>query len=316
MSAISHDPQPAIPTPTGRSLCVVSISFDKHGCIYFKEDLRAIVGEAQDINTPTLGSDALERFSIGPLTTTTLWTRSRQNLRLDRGPCKLLEKYIQLAPYLTPQPSDNPSNIVVDPDTHKITSILDWQSARVAPLWYQSGVPALCRHPGPVREGWAVPRRPADFGSLAPDKQKRVDDAIESETLHKYYEAQVYSRAPRLWAVLQRHREISTLSLMDITALWSEFFPEVPSPIEFTSDEIQRHSKEEANNKAVGSMLLMFRHTHVLPEDRMVKLQDYALTTNRNRSPRRALINLAKDEEKRELFSNLWPHYHSEDFRD
>jgi hypothetical protein len=52
----------------------------------------------------------------------------------------LLKKYIQLAPDLTPQPGDNPSsllntlwqpdlqlkNINVDPDTHRITSILDW----------------------------------------------------------------------------------------------------------------------------------------------------------------------------------------------
>jgi hypothetical protein len=39
---------------------LATVSFDKHGCIYFKEDLRAIFGEAQDINAPTLGSDALE----------------------------------------------------------------------------------------------------------------------------------------------------------------------------------------------------------------------------------------------------------------
>jgi hypothetical protein len=67
---------------------LATLSFDKQGCIYFKEGLRAILGEARDINAPILGSDALERFSIGPLTMKTLWTRSRQNLRLDRGPCK------------------------------------------------------------------------------------------------------------------------------------------------------------------------------------------------------------------------------------
>jgi hypothetical protein len=63
-------------------------------------------------------------------------------------------------------------------------------------------------------------------------------------------------------------------------------------------------------------MLLKLRHNRVLPEDGMVKPRNYALASNRNRSPRRALINLAKDEEKRMLFSNLWPGYHREDFRE
>ncbi|KAJ5175578.1 uncharacterized protein N7482_001455 [Penicillium canariense] len=67
---------------------LTTITFDKHGCIYFKEDLRSLVGKAEDIRTQTVGSDVLERFSLGPLTTNELWSGSRRNMNLDRGPWK------------------------------------------------------------------------------------------------------------------------------------------------------------------------------------------------------------------------------------
>lgn len=259
---------------------LTTINFDKYGCIYFKENLRLLVGEAEDIHTQSGGSDILERFSIGPLTTNELCSGSRRDMKLDHGPCKLidrqlsipfflivplscagkhafeytraighnemmwiktnavprenyyqpgkseevledgislLERYMKVASYLVPQPNDQPSstnvlwhpdlhldNIFVDPDTCQITRIVDWQSASVAPIFYQSGVPRMCRHPGPFREGWVVPERPDGFESLSQDEQKRIDDDLESETMHKYYEAQVYKRAPLHWAVLQQ----------------------------------------------------------------------------------------------------------------
>lgn len=31
---------------------------------------------------------------------------------------------------------------------------------------------------------------------MSKDEQKRIDDDLESETIHRYYEAQVYKRAP------------------------------------------------------------------------------------------------------------------------
>jgi hypothetical protein len=122
-----------------------------------------------------------------------------------------------MAPYLVPPPTTESGytnilwhpdlhldNIFVDPGTHQITHIIDWQSACVAPLFYQSCIPRLYRHPGPVREGWTVPARPEGFEDLSESEKKRIDDNLESETLNKYYEAQVCKRAPRHWEVLQQ----------------------------------------------------------------------------------------------------------------
>lgn len=67
---------------------LTTITFDKHGGIYFKEDLRSLVGEAEEIHTQGGRSDVLERFSLGPVTTNELWSGNRANMNLDRGPCK------------------------------------------------------------------------------------------------------------------------------------------------------------------------------------------------------------------------------------
>ncbi|KAJ5092581.1 phosphotransferase enzyme family protein [Penicillium alfredii] len=189
----------------------------------------------------------------------------------------LLEKYIDVAPYLVPAPTDNESgytnvlwhpdlhldNIFVDPDTHQTTRIVDWQFASVAPLFYQSSVPRLCRHPGPIREGWIVPQRPDEFERLSESEQKRIDTDLKSETLHKYYEAQL-------------------------------------------------QAKEQENINGIGHMLTLFRDQAVLPVDGMVDPQDFNAARENCRKFKDIFVALGKDDDERELFRNLWPYEDSE----
>lgn len=67
---------------------LTNVCFDKQGCIYFKEDLRSLAGEAEDIYAHTIESDVFDRFCIGPLTINELWSGTRRDMKLDRGPCK------------------------------------------------------------------------------------------------------------------------------------------------------------------------------------------------------------------------------------
>lgn len=99
--------------------------------------------------------------------------RSCQKQELPEDGISLLMQYMDVASNLVPLSTDESTsanvlwhpdlhldNIFVDPDTHQITRIVDWQSACVAPLFYHSNVPRLCRHPRPVREGWVVSEPP------------------------------------------------------------------------------------------------------------------------------------------------------------
>ncbi|KAK2748573.1 hypothetical protein FQN57_000708 [Myotisia sp. PD_48] len=363
---------------------LTTVTFPKHGCIYFKDDLRSLIGHAEDLNMDTPASDALDCFSIGPLTSTDLWTGVRRDMKLDqRDPSEytqslgrneitwikahatprmnyfrssqehelpsdglnLLNQYMDVAPYLIPPPTDEAAsskvlwhpdlhldNMFVDPDTHKISCIVDWQSACIAPLFYQSGIPRMFRHSRPVREDWEVPERPENFDSLPEDGRRKVDHDLESEIIHKYYEAQVYKRAPRHWAVLQqgkvpmiwkpvglvsgvwesRHLFFLRQSLISLAADWDGLYfsngHQPACPIKFTDKDIELHSKEEENEAGVGQMLALFRDQKILPVDGMVDPQDYETATKNCLKIKDIFIGLAEDESEKELFTKLWPY--------
>lgn len=269
--------------------------------------------------------------------------RSLQEQEIPEDGLALLTQYMNVASDLVPSSDDEAAisnvlwhpdlhldNVFVDQNTHEITSIVDWQSACVAPLFYQSGVPRMFRHSGPVQEGWVVPTRPETYDSLSEDEQKKVDDDLESQIVHKYYEAQVHKRAPRHWAVLQQkstpiirkpvwlvsgvweNRDLFFLrqSLMSLATLWEDIFPncQVPCPIKFTDKEIELHTKEEENMDGVGQMLAMFRDQGVLPVDGMVERKDYEIACENNRKFKDIFIGLAKDQAEKELFTRLWPY--------
>ena len=280
-------------------------------------------------------------------------TRARRNYyrptkdpELPEDGLALLTQYMKVAPHLVPQSTDEAAiskvlwhpdlhldNVFVDPDTHKITSIVDWQSACVAPLFYQSNVPRMFRHPRPVREGWVVPERPEIFDTLKESEKKIIDDDVESETIHKYYEAQVYKRAPRHWAVLRQktvpmvrkpvwlvsgvwpNQDLFFLrqSIISLVNHWNELFPnnQPPCPIKFTKKDIELHAKEEENMDGIGHILAMFRDQGVLPADGMVDPKDYDIAMENSRKFKDIFVGLAETEAERELYSNIWPYQES-----
>lgn len=67
---------------------LTAITFPKHGCIYFKEDLHSLTGNAIDLDIDLAAPEALRRFSLGPLTAAELWSDTRRDMELDRGPCE------------------------------------------------------------------------------------------------------------------------------------------------------------------------------------------------------------------------------------
>lgn len=67
---------------------LASVTFDMHGCIYFKDDLRALGEEPEEANIQSATASIPGIFAIGPLTTGELWNGVRSGMNLDRGPCE------------------------------------------------------------------------------------------------------------------------------------------------------------------------------------------------------------------------------------
>ncbi|KAB8208105.1 phosphotransferase family protein [Aspergillus parasiticus] len=369
---------------------LITIAFPWHGCIYYKDDLLSLTGDAKALTVDSVAPEALERFAIGPLTSAELWTGARKDMKLDRGPWRnpiqytqalgkneigwikshaksrmnhyrsmedqehpedglaLLTQYMDAASYLIPSSDDEVAssnvlwhpdlhldNVYVDPNTHEITSIIDWQSACVAPLFYQSAVPRMFQHPKPVREGWAVPQKPENFDSLSEEEQNEIQKDLESEAMHKYYEAQVYKRAPRHWSVLQRktipimrkpvelvtglweRRNLFFLrqSLIVLAAYWEEVYSDsgLTCPLQFTKPDLELYQEEEENIDGVGQLLTILHDQVLLPHDGMVRSEDYEAAVRISRKIKEIFLGLAQDETQRELFSKLWPYQETED---
>ncbi|KAL1871860.1 hypothetical protein Plec18167_007011 [Paecilomyces lecythidis] len=335
-----------------------------------------------------IASDALKRYTIGPLTSPELWRSGRASMNLDRGPWRtpleyaqavgrnemawieshaagrmnfyrslsdherpkdalsLLSQYLEMTSYVVPQdgrmalwhPDLHLNNVFVDPKTHEILRIVDWQTASVAPLFLQYEAPRMFRHHKTVREGWVIPERPDNFDSLSDEEKAQVDADLENETMHKYYEAQVYKRAPLLWRTLQ-NKLLSTIrepiwltsglwenrdlfflrrSLLAVATNWEELCRDLdqedipPCPIKFTEEELKAHAKEEENIDGVGHILTLFRDQGVLPADGMVDPEDYEKAKENSLKFKDVFVGLGENEEERELYSRLWPYQDQE----
>jgi hypothetical protein len=76
-----------------------SVSFQHHGCIYFKADLEAkgIVAQSLEAKISThefspteLDHSLMDKFAIGPLNQALLWDTKSSTMALDRGPCEYI----------------------------------------------------------------------------------------------------------------------------------------------------------------------------------------------------------------------------------
>lgn len=76
---------------------LASISFSRHGCIYYKADLDSQGLSTESLTAEHLTTDSrgtvlnplsIRKFAIGPLTDAKLWRGERAKMALDRGPCK------------------------------------------------------------------------------------------------------------------------------------------------------------------------------------------------------------------------------------
>lgn len=71
-----------------------SISFPKHGCIYYEADLRSSPGQYErlDLNDSSKFESFQSKdpplFAIGPSASPNHWEREKAKMKLDRGPCK------------------------------------------------------------------------------------------------------------------------------------------------------------------------------------------------------------------------------------
>jgi aminoglycoside phosphotransferase (APT) family kinase protein len=162
--------------------------------------------------------------------------RSSAELELLEEMLDLLDRYLQLALAMMPplgtddthsptlwHPDLHLDNVFVDPESKKITRIIDWRSAAVMPFFYQCGVSRMFQHPGTVADGWALSELPEDYDSLDQSEKAKIDSVLKSEACQKYYEAETKSKNPRHWAALQlQNADVRTEPSRLVMNVWED----------------------------------------------------------------------------------------------
>lgn len=76
---------------------LASTKFTNSGCIYFKGDIpEDMCFDGVLVPGVPLQSSELDRFRLGPLTSSGLWRGDRASMNMNRGPCKFAMRIVQL----------------------------------------------------------------------------------------------------------------------------------------------------------------------------------------------------------------------------
>lgn len=257
----------------------------------------------------------------------------------------LLKRYLNIANAMIPVPGSETSkditsstlwhpdlhldNIFVNPQSRRITSIIDWQWSAVLPLYYQARIPRAFEDPGLISDGAQVSDLPQDYAILPCDERTRCDFMRRSKACQQFYELETSRKNPRHWNALQmNHLELRRRptrlalglwdndnlfffrkALMELKEQWTELCPDSGQcPITFSEEELVLHAYEEENQQGIGGILKLFKDRWSLSTDGMVDPAEFAQTKAAIDDYRNVFLESADNEADRELFSKLWPY--------
>ncbi|KAL4798332.1 kinase-like domain-containing protein [Aspergillus venezuelensis] len=182
----------------------------------------------------------------------------------------LLASFLDLASELIPanpphcaptlrHPDLSLSNIMLEPDSSKIISIIDWQGATVFPLFMQAGYPAFCEHDSTKPQSLQQPTLPDNFDSMSAEEQNQAK-ANALRMPHRGMRQYLFQQTGYPW-----DGDVVNLraALIGITTphIWSAISSN-PCPINFTDDE-RRTAIEESNEWNESEKLLFSIRDHL-----------------------------------------------------
>jgi hypothetical protein len=240
----------------------------------------------------------------------------------------LLNRYLQVAPYVSPgpfrtslsHPDLHLDNIFVDPDTKKITCIIDWQSASVSEPFLQYRIPRMLL-PVDRRSSYGLETMAEQFGS--------GEGSNKTADLLSHYRNLSRLKNEQRWAAVNLHNRslltdpVSLLcgawsksdvfsfrhALIHLASRWKEIVPATtPCPIQFTEHELQLHNSELELVEGLGEVLHQLQSDDLIPLGGMVPREGYEQALHVNNVVREMFVDMAQSESQKALYSRIWPY--------
>lgn len=228
----------------------------------------------------------------------------------------LLEKHIALSLHLASWPEmpnrvSHPDlhldNIFVDPDTYRITSIIDWQQAHISPVSLQRPYPqmlALSASSQSTQDG--NERNLLDFYSNAIKRSDPVRWKVLADSLLQVMMSPILT-VPGCWD----RKDLFSLrnSLVAIIARWNDIGHGVaPCPIKFGDQELLQHQDEMDMLEGISKILQQLQDDSVIPLGGMVHPEFYQQVVEMNDFFKSEFVGLAENQQQRELHAKVWPY--------
>ncbi|RAK99646.1 aminoglycoside phosphotransferase family protein [Aspergillus ibericus CBS 121593] len=249
----------------------------------------------------------------------------------------LLSKFQEIASYLIPTESHHNSptlrhpdlslaNILLEPGSTKITSILDWQDAVVFPLSLQAGYPAFCEHDVSQTQSLQRPSLPDNFNHLSITEQTQIKTQFRLEEANLYYTATtgIYNdlhmsalQIPHLGMRQYLYQQTGypwDADLINLRAaligiatphIWNRI-SSVPCPVTFTEQERQTAKEDSDEWNESEKMLSTIRDHLGVDLEGGTAPENFEWAAHRNREMRLEMTRQA-DEHERDLCWRNWP---------
>ncbi|KAM5468853.1 hypothetical protein MauCBS54593_004848 [Microsporum audouinii] len=226
------------------------------------------------------------------------------------------------------------NNIFVDPDDpSKITSIIDWQSVSIAPLFQQARVPSFLEFDGPrLPLGLtALPSLPDNFDDLSPAERKEAKELQSKQSLYKLYEVQSGRENMPVFRALQYTETLGSQIISLVSQVFNDGEPIIKGqliqlarewgkivgpdggscPITVTAAGIA--AQEEDQKKWEEGVQMMEDVLEALGGaengwDGWSSHEDYAVLKKKMAIVKEQFLDhMAKNKEERSAWENVWP---------
>ncbi len=229
---------------------------------------------------------------------------------------ELLERLYILAPHIVPPPELcspvlwhidlHGANIFIDSSEQpKITSIIDWQSASILPLYMQATFAAFAQYTGDdviYEDGLVYPVLRVSLEDAPRSEHARLSLELKLALFQKIYEIRLQTLSPWNYAVhvypcieqvrtpVQRasrtwcegiHR--LRQSIFEIICRWDEIAPGMPLPLEVGQDEWERHQASFALQEKYEARIQMLRKELKLASDGWTPDENYEIAQEQSR---------------------------------
>jgi hypothetical protein len=225
----------------------------------------------------------------------------------------LLQQYLKLVPYLAAafrhcelrtmsHPDLHLDNIFINPETNHISSVIDWQSTTISPM-FQRQYPQFLE---PLADSGQDSESPL---MQYKDLVRRRDPIRWSMVNDPYHSIKTkpISLVPSCWD----REDLFSLrnSLISIMAHWNDIaLDAMPCLLVFTEEELVLHNTEMELIEGLSSIMHQLRDEAMIPLGGMVQPEDYERLKELSKRLKTDFVDLGENDGQRTLHANVWPY--------